>query len=561
MLKHDALSHSSFDGSSFSTRLARAGKRRPVRRDARLGAERLARDRQGPAEAVDALRPAPRGAHERQAAPRRRRPRVRLDAPGSAATRSPRTSARSLRGCSVRRRLASRIPAWVARRRAGGDLPARRPAVGRPRRPDLPDLAVRARGLRRLGQRLVRAAITTRRTRSCSRRWRRGRRRRSSARSARSATAWAFERIVGRATTGGARGRVVWFATATMVSLVTGRLTFALGLALAMLAVLALTRDRLVWCGIAGAAAALASPVAAAFLALRARRVGADDAPLRSRPPRCWRRRSRPRWRFACCSPRAARSRSRSARSGRRWPARCWSIAVLWRGAPPMLRLGLVFYALLLLVSGALSHADGRQRGAPRRGVRRPARGAAALAGPPPRCSRWSRCRSSTGRSPRRSTTSGARAATPSVHASYYDGMLAFLHGARAPRRPVPDRDPVHRQPLGVGARRADRPARPRLGAPAGPQGQRALLRRRPLTAGAATALAGRQRRPLRRAGRRAVDYSAAEEAALVRDGARRTCARSGTTRTGGSSRSAARRRWPTRRRARDADGRRPRST
>lgn len=28
MLKHDALSHSSFDGSSFTTRLARAGKRR-----------------------------------------------------------------------------------------------------------------------------------------------------------------------------------------------------------------------------------------------------------------------------------------------------------------------------------------------------------------------------------------------------------------------------------------------------------------------------------------------------------------------------------------------------
>lgn len=28
MLKHDALTHSSFDGSSFSTRLARAGKRR-----------------------------------------------------------------------------------------------------------------------------------------------------------------------------------------------------------------------------------------------------------------------------------------------------------------------------------------------------------------------------------------------------------------------------------------------------------------------------------------------------------------------------------------------------
>ena len=43
-----------------------------------------------------------------------------------------------------------------------------------------------------------------------------------------------------------------------------------------------------------------------------------------------------------------------------------------------------------------------------------------------------------------------------SVHASYYDGMLGFLHGRAGGRGPVPGRDPVHRQPLGVGARRAD---------------------------------------------------------------------------------------------------------
>ena len=47
------------------------------------------------------------------------------------------------------------------------------------------------------------------------------------------------------------------------------------------------------------------------------------------------------------------------------------------------------------------------------------------------------------------------------------------------------------------------------------------------------------------------IDYSAAREAALVRDGHARTCARSGTTRTGASSRSPAPVRWPAARRAR----------
>ncbi len=46
------------------------------------------------------------------------------------------------------------------------------------------------------------------------------------------------------------------------------------------------------------------------------------------------------------------------------------------------------------------------------------------------------------------------------------------------------------------------------------------------------------------------IDYSAAREAQLVRDGHARTCARSGTTRTGASTRSPAPVRWPAARRA-----------
>ena len=46
----------------------------------------------------------------------------------------------------------------------------------------------------------------------------------------------------------------------------------------------------------------------------------------------------------------------------------------------------------------------------------------------------------------------------------------------RAARRPVPRRDPVHRQPLGVALGGAARAARARLGAPGRPRAQRALL-------------------------------------------------------------------------------------
>jgi len=61
-----------------------------------------------------------------------------------------------------------------------------------------------------------------------------------------------------------------WFGVAATVSLFGGRITFALGLALGLLAVLAIQRNR-AWSGaIAAVAAALASPVAGAFTALAA---------------------------------------------------------------------------------------------------------------------------------------------------------------------------------------------------------------------------------------------------------------------------------------------------
>ena len=64
-----------------------------------------------------------------------------------------------------------------------------------------------------------------------------------------------------------ARLGVVWFATATAISLFTGRLTFALGVAVALCAVLAAQRGHR-WLAILFAAATpLASPVASLFLA------------------------------------------------------------------------------------------------------------------------------------------------------------------------------------------------------------------------------------------------------------------------------------------------------
>jgi hypothetical protein len=64
-----------------------------------------------------------------------------------------------------------------------------------------------------------------------------------------------------------ARLGVLWFSTATAISLFTGRLTFALGVAVALGAVLAAQRGRRVLAIVLAAICPLASPVAALFLA------------------------------------------------------------------------------------------------------------------------------------------------------------------------------------------------------------------------------------------------------------------------------------------------------
>jgi hypothetical protein len=82
------------------------------------------------------------------------------------------------------------------------------------------------------------------------------------------AAAWLFERLV-RDLDGG-RLAALWFAVASVTSLVTGRLTFALGVAVGLAAVLAAARGRSALACVMAALASLASPVAAAFVALAA---------------------------------------------------------------------------------------------------------------------------------------------------------------------------------------------------------------------------------------------------------------------------------------------------
>jgi hypothetical protein len=82
------------------------------------------------------------------------------------------------------------------------------------------------------------------------------------------AAAWLFERLVRG--TDGARLASLWFAAATVTTLISGRLTFALGLAVGLGAVLAAARGRARWACALAVLASLASPVAGAFVALAA---------------------------------------------------------------------------------------------------------------------------------------------------------------------------------------------------------------------------------------------------------------------------------------------------
>ena len=130
-----------------------------------------------------------------------------------------------------------------------------------------------------------------------------------------------------------------------------------------------------------------------------------------------------------------------------------------------------------------------RQRHPPRRAGRRPgacrraARGTLARLcrdGPPRRAGAARAARRP--RAPARLLAALSRGARRRARERRPVDRRGLLRAAPAfPRRPagdVPRRDPVHREPLGGGARRAARTARARLGAPARPPLRRAVLRR-----------------------------------------------------------------------------------
>jgi hypothetical protein len=163
------------------------------------------------------------------------------------------------------------------------------------------------------------------------------------------AAAWLFGRLV-RDLDGG-RVASLWFAAASVTSLVTGRLTFALGVAIGLAAVLAAARGRRGWACAMAALASLTSPVAAVFVALAAAAWWLD----------------RPRWwpvALAACAVAPAAALVVAFPEGGSfpfvgssfWPALAASIAVglvIPRDAR-VLRIGVALYAVAMVASFAL---------------------------------------------------------------------------------------------------------------------------------------------------------------------------------------------------------------
>jgi hypothetical protein len=84
------------------------------------------------------------------------------------------------------------------------------------------------------------------------------------------AAAWLFERVAIERFGAGARVGALWFAAATAMNLITGRLTFAMGVALGLAAVLAVVHRRDAPAAVLAVLTTLASPIAGLFLALGA---------------------------------------------------------------------------------------------------------------------------------------------------------------------------------------------------------------------------------------------------------------------------------------------------
>jgi hypothetical protein len=251
------------------------------------------------------------------------------------------------------------------------------------------------------------------------------------------AAAWAFDRLVTGLRGDDARPAALWFALATGVCLVTGRLTFALGLAFGVAALLALARGRPWLSALLAAGTALASPVAAAFLAIALAAWG-------------WTGRRRP------ATPRTAAALIAAALApavalsvlfpeGGDFPfvadaffpslAATLLLLVLLPRGERTLRLGLALYAVVLIASAALSTPMGGNA----------VRLGAIFAGPIAALALW----------PARRTAllllapallywqwvspvdDFARASSDrSVDASYYTGLLRFLDARKAAQSP-----------------------------------------------------------------------------------------------------------------------------
>ncbi|MBJ7329529.1 MAG: hypothetical protein JHC95_06505 [Solirubrobacteraceae bacterium] len=84
------------------------------------------------------------------------------------------------------------------------------------------------------------------------------------------AASFAFERLAVWHRGDDGRPAALWFALGATAMLWTGRITFLLGAAIGLAAVMALTRDRRVLTGVLAALSALASPVAGLFVAVAA---------------------------------------------------------------------------------------------------------------------------------------------------------------------------------------------------------------------------------------------------------------------------------------------------
>ena len=312
-----------------------------------------------------------------------------------------------------------------------------------------------------------------------------------------------------------ARLATLWFGAGTAAMLFSGRITFALGIAIGLGALLALQRDRPLLAAALAVLTALASPVAGLFLALAGvavtlagdRRGGAA---------------------VALPALAAVATLSLAFPTGGDEPfaftafigVPLFALAALWLLPPEerTLRWGVAIYAIASIVAFAVANPVGgnmARLGAlaagpgPGAGARGPAAGGA--------CGR-SPCRCSTGNGWRPSATCPTPPETRPCTPLTTQPLLAQLE-RRTRGAPRASRDSAHPQPLGGRLRGAALPARPRLAAPARVRRRRPVHRREPdrrRRIGRGSTTAGSPTWPVPDA---EPDYLSTDEEALIRGG------------------------------------------